>query len=331
MEILNLLWAGFGTALEPQNLLLVVVGCTIGLFIGAMPGLGSVNGVAILLPVTFLVPPTGAIIFLAALCYGAMYGGAISSIMLGIPGASTAVATTFDGTTYKLFVNGVEEYNTTSFSGRSPHLGSQLTIGKINNYFEGRIDHVTLFNRALSSSDITDLMKEVPILNLHLDEASGSTTFVDDSTLSNNASCSGNACPQAGVPSRMREGLLFDGTDDMITVPDNNALDLDEFTVGLWVKPTKEKSAWQPLIAKDNDGGGDRNYGLYIPPNSMQIQFSVRNSSCNQRARALVVSAVVPATRRQQSANKHPESGNFQNKNSVERTLSDALLHLRTC
>ena len=62
-----------------------------------MPGLGSVNGVAILLPMTFLVPPTAAIIFLAALYYGAMYGGAISSIMLGIPGASTAVATTFDG------------------------------------------------------------------------------------------------------------------------------------------------------------------------------------------------------------------------------------------
>ena len=62
-----------------------------------MPGLGSVNGVAILLPVTFLVPPTAAIIFLAALYYGAMYGGAVSSITLGIPGASTAVATVFDG------------------------------------------------------------------------------------------------------------------------------------------------------------------------------------------------------------------------------------------
>ncbi|MDA0998036.1 MAG: tripartite tricarboxylate transporter permease, partial [Proteobacteria bacterium] len=65
--------------------------------IGAMPGLGSVNGVAILLPATFLVPPTSAMIFLAAIYYGAMYGGAISSITLGIPGASTAVATTFDG------------------------------------------------------------------------------------------------------------------------------------------------------------------------------------------------------------------------------------------
>ncbi len=97
MDILSLLLNGFAIAFEPLNLALIILGCTIGLFIGAMPGLGSVNGVAILLPMTFLVPPTGAIIFLGAIYYGAMYGGAISSIMLGIPGASTAVATTFDG------------------------------------------------------------------------------------------------------------------------------------------------------------------------------------------------------------------------------------------
>jgi putative tricarboxylic transport membrane protein len=97
MEILSLLGDGIVTAVQPLNLMLILAGVSIGLFIGAMPGLGSVNGVAILLPVTFLVPPGSAIIFLAAIYYGAMYGGAISSITLGIPGASTAVATTFDG------------------------------------------------------------------------------------------------------------------------------------------------------------------------------------------------------------------------------------------
>ncbi|MGI9305547.1 MAG: tripartite tricarboxylate transporter permease [Gammaproteobacteria bacterium] len=97
MDIVDPLLQGFLTAFQWQNLALMMIGCIIGLFVGAMPGLGSVNGVAILLPVTFLVPPTGAIIFLAAVYYGAMYGGAISSIMLGIPGASTAVATVFDG------------------------------------------------------------------------------------------------------------------------------------------------------------------------------------------------------------------------------------------
>lgn len=97
MEVLSHLIDGFWIAAQPLNLGLILFGCALGLFIGAMPGLGSVNGVAILLPMTFLVPPASAIIFLAAIYYGAMYGGAISSIMLGIPGASTAVATTFDG------------------------------------------------------------------------------------------------------------------------------------------------------------------------------------------------------------------------------------------
>jgi putative tricarboxylic transport membrane protein len=97
MEILGHLGDGVLLSLHPLNIMLILIGVTLGLFIGAMPGLGSVNGVAILLPITFLVPPGSAIIFLAAIYYGAMYGGAISSITLGIPGASTAVATTFDG------------------------------------------------------------------------------------------------------------------------------------------------------------------------------------------------------------------------------------------
>jgi putative tricarboxylic transport membrane protein len=97
MDVLLLLADGMLVSLQPLNLMMIMIGVTLGLFIGAMPGLGSVNGVAILLPVTFLVPPSSAIIFLAAIYYGAMYGGAVSSITLGIPGASTAVATTFDG------------------------------------------------------------------------------------------------------------------------------------------------------------------------------------------------------------------------------------------
>ncbi|MGJ8623112.1 MAG: tripartite tricarboxylate transporter permease [Yoonia sp.] len=97
MELLGHLADGFATSLSPLNLFIVILGVTAGLFIGAMPGLGSVNGVAIVLPLTFIVPPSSAIILLAAIYYGAMYGGAISSILLGIPGASTAVATTFDG------------------------------------------------------------------------------------------------------------------------------------------------------------------------------------------------------------------------------------------
>ncbi len=102
MEILASLGYGVIQALYPINLGLAFLGVLVGLFVGAMPGLGSVNGVAILLPFTFVIQDmtgtaTSPMIFLAAIYYGAMYGGAISSITLGIPGASTAVATTFDG------------------------------------------------------------------------------------------------------------------------------------------------------------------------------------------------------------------------------------------
>ena len=102
MDILYSLLNGILIALEPINLGLAVLGVIVGLFVGAMPGLGSVNGVAILLPFTFVIQSitggaTSPMIFLASIYYGAVYGGAISSITLGIPGASTAVATTFDG------------------------------------------------------------------------------------------------------------------------------------------------------------------------------------------------------------------------------------------
>ena len=102
MDVFAQLLDGIVIALQPTNLGLAILGVVIGLFVGAMPGLGSVNGVAILLPFTFVIQDwtgsaTAPMIFLAAIYYGAMYGGAISSITLGIPGASTAVATTFDG------------------------------------------------------------------------------------------------------------------------------------------------------------------------------------------------------------------------------------------
>ena len=102
MDVLVSLFDGILIALQPINLGLAIIGVVVGLFVGAMPGLGSVNGVAILLPFTFVIQSftggaTSPMIFLAAIYYGAMYGGAISSITLGIPGASTAVATTFDG------------------------------------------------------------------------------------------------------------------------------------------------------------------------------------------------------------------------------------------
>ncbi|MEZ5826792.1 MAG: tripartite tricarboxylate transporter permease [Geminicoccaceae bacterium] len=96
MEILGHLSDGILLAVQPINLVLIIIGVTLGLFIGAMPGLGSVNGVAILLPITFLVPPASAIIFRRHLLRCDVWR-CDQLTTLGIPGASTAVATTFDG------------------------------------------------------------------------------------------------------------------------------------------------------------------------------------------------------------------------------------------
>jgi putative tricarboxylic transport membrane protein len=99
MDILSNLAMGFGIALSPFTLMLAVAGCFLGTIIGALPGLGPSNGVAILIPLTFTMglDATSALVLMTAVYYGAMYGGRISSILLNIPGDEPALMTTLDG------------------------------------------------------------------------------------------------------------------------------------------------------------------------------------------------------------------------------------------
>ena len=97
MEELSNLAGGFAIALSWQNLLFMMVGIVLGVLIGVLPGLGGANGVAILLPLTFSMNPTSAIIMLSCIYWGALFGGAITSILFNIPGEPWSVATTFDG------------------------------------------------------------------------------------------------------------------------------------------------------------------------------------------------------------------------------------------
>ena len=97
MEELNALFHGFAVILTPMNMLLMFVGIILGVLIGVLPGLGGANGVAILLPLTFTMTPTSAIIMLSCIYWGALFGGAITSILFNIPGEPWSVATTFDG------------------------------------------------------------------------------------------------------------------------------------------------------------------------------------------------------------------------------------------
>ncbi len=91
------LFLGFQVAVTPFNLWIAVVGILLGTIIGVLPGLGGAKGVAILLPLTFTMPPTSAIILLTCIYWGALFGGAITSVLFNIPGEPWSVATTFDG------------------------------------------------------------------------------------------------------------------------------------------------------------------------------------------------------------------------------------------
>ena len=99
MDILSNLALGFSVALSPYTLMLAVIGCFLGTIIGALPGLGPSNGVAILIPLAFTLglDATSALVLMTSVYYGAMYGGRISSILLNIPGDEPALMTTLDG------------------------------------------------------------------------------------------------------------------------------------------------------------------------------------------------------------------------------------------
>jgi putative tricarboxylic transport membrane protein len=97
MDVFNDLGQGIAAILTVQNILLLAAGVMMGMIVGVMPGLGPSAGLAILLPLTFTLDPTGAIVMLAAVYYGAMYGGTITSVLINTPGESATVASTFDG------------------------------------------------------------------------------------------------------------------------------------------------------------------------------------------------------------------------------------------
>lgn len=97
MDLFDNLALGFATALSWQNVGYALLGCLIGTFIGLLPGLGPLSTVAMLLPITYSLPPAGALILLASIYYGAQYGGSTTAILLKLPGESSSAVTMIDG------------------------------------------------------------------------------------------------------------------------------------------------------------------------------------------------------------------------------------------
>ncbi|CNC20999.1 tripartite tricarboxylate transporter TctA [Yersinia pseudotuberculosis] len=130
METWMYLSQGFEVALTPQNLMIALIGCFIGTIVGLLPGLGPINGVAILLPLAFALklPAESALILLATVYIGCEYGGRISSILLNVPGDAAAIMTALDG--YPMAQQGRAGV-ALSISAVSSFVGSMLAIGGI--------------------------------------------------------------------------------------------------------------------------------------------------------------------------------------------------------
>src|ERR1700741_520748 len=96
-DLIAKLWVGLGVAATPTNIMLCMIGALVGTLIGVLPGIGSLATIAMLLPITFGLPPVGALIMLAGIYYGAQYGGSTTSILGNIPGESSSVLTRLGG------------------------------------------------------------------------------------------------------------------------------------------------------------------------------------------------------------------------------------------
>lgn len=141
MEVLEQLALGFSIALTPQNVALAFAGVLIGTVIGILPGIGPAAGVALALPVTFGLAPVSALIMLAGIYYGAMYGGSLTSILINTPGESASVMTTLDG--YQMALKG--------------RAGAALGIAAIGSFIAGTLGVVALMLAAPPIADVAVL------------------------------------------------------------------------------------------------------------------------------------------------------------------------------
>lgn len=133
MDALNFLLMGFGICLQPENLLFATLGCLLGTLIGVLPGVGPAAGTAMLLPLTFGMPPTSSIIMLTAIYYGAMYGGTITSVLVNLPGEAASALTCLDG--YQMAKKG--------------RAGAALSVAAIGSFLGGSVATVGLVLLAL--------------------------------------------------------------------------------------------------------------------------------------------------------------------------------------
>ena len=128
MELLQNLMMGFSVAFTPENLTYAFLGCLLGTLVGVLPGLGPVPTIAMLLPITYVLPPTAGLIMLAGIYYGTQYGGSTTAILVNLPGETSAVVTVLDG--HQMARNG--------------RAGAALSLAAIGSFFAGSVATVLI-------------------------------------------------------------------------------------------------------------------------------------------------------------------------------------------
>lgn len=128
MELIEHLSLGFSVAFTPENLAYCLLGCLLGTLIGVLPGIGPVPTIAMLLPITYVLPPVAGLIMLAGIYYGAQYGGSTTAILVALPGETSAVVTVLDG--HQMARNG--------------RAGAALAIAALGSFFAGCVATVLL-------------------------------------------------------------------------------------------------------------------------------------------------------------------------------------------
>jgi TctA family transporter len=123
MDLWENLMLGFSVAVSPENLLYALMGCVLGTLVGVLPGLGPVPTIAMLLPITYVLPPIAGLIMLAGIYYGTQYGGSTTAILVNLPGETSAVVTTLDG-------------HQMARNGRG---GAALALAAIGSFFAGSV------------------------------------------------------------------------------------------------------------------------------------------------------------------------------------------------
>jgi putative tricarboxylic transport membrane protein len=138
MELLANLGLGFETALSPWNLLYAFIGCLLGTAVGVLPGLGPLATIAMLLPLTFSLPPVSALIMLAGIYYGAQYGGSTTAVLINLPGESSSVVTAIDG--YQM--------------ARQGRAGQALATAALGSFFAGSVATLIVAVAAPALADV---------------------------------------------------------------------------------------------------------------------------------------------------------------------------------